>query len=63
MEDIFDKFKLMLKAYYPVFYIQTYEYERTKDKIWGIIDSLKNESHNRNVVIYYSKGEYSSAKL
>ena len=47
MEDIFDKFKLMLKAYYPVFYIQTYEYERTKDKIWGIIDSLKKENHDR----------------
>lgn len=67
MEDIFDKFKLMLKAYYPVFYIQTYEYERTKDKIWGIIDSLKNESHNRNVVIYEwdwvnGMSEYSSKR-
>lgn len=67
MEDIFDKFKLMLKAYYPVFYIQTYEYERTKDKIWGIIDSLKKENHDRTIVVYEwdwvnGMAEYSSER-
>lgn len=52
MEDIFEKFKLMLKAYYPVFYLQTFEYERTKDKIWGVVDSLRKENHHKTVAIY-----------
>ena len=50
--DVFDKLKLMFKAYYPVFYIQTYEYERTKDKLWGIIDSIRKENHNKKVALY-----------
>ena len=41
MNDIFDKLRLMFKAFYPVFYLQTYEYERTKDKLWGIMESIK----------------------
>lgn len=52
MEDIFEKFKLMLKAFYPVFYIQTFEYERTKDKIWGVVDSIRKENHNKKATIY-----------
>ena len=52
MEDIFEKFKLMLKAYYPVFYLQTFEYERTKDKIWGVVDSIRKENHNKTKEVF-----------
>ena len=31
----------MLKAYYPVLYLTSFEYDRTKQKIIGIINSLK----------------------
>lgn len=33
----------MLKAYYPVIYLTSFEYERTKQKIKGIIDILISE--------------------
>lgn len=35
-DSIFDKLKNMLKAYYPVFYLTSYEYDRTKQKLRGI---------------------------
>jgi len=37
---IFDKLHNMLKAYYPVFYITSFEYDRTKQKIRGIAKSF-----------------------
>lgn len=52
MNDIFDKLRLMFKAFYPVFYLQTYEYERTKDKLWGIMESIKKENHDQKIVLY-----------
>ena len=52
MNDIFEKLRLMFKAYYPVFYLQTYEYERTKDKLWGIAESIRKENHDKKIVLY-----------
>lgn len=33
----------MLKAYYPVLYLTSFEYDRTKQKIEGIVNILKSE--------------------
>lgn len=43
MEEIYSKIKDMLKAYYPVLYLTSFEYDRTKQKIEGIINVLKSE--------------------
>lgn len=43
MEAIYGKIKDMLNAYYPVLYLTSFEYERTKQKIYGIINSLRLE--------------------
>ena len=34
----------MLKAYYPVLYLTSFEYDRTRQKIVGIINSLKSDN-------------------
>lgn len=47
MEIIYYKIKNMLKAYYPVLYLTSYEYDRTKQKIVGIINSLKSDNHKQ----------------
>lgn len=44
MNDIYTKLKHMLKAYYPVLYLTSFEYDRTKQKILGIVNSLQSES-------------------
>lgn len=41
----------MLSAYYPVFYLNSFEYDRTKQKIEGIADLLRTD--NKKVRIYY----------
>lgn len=33
----------MLSAYYPVFYLNSFEYDRTKQKIEGIADLLRTD--------------------
>lgn len=38
---IFDKVLFMLEAHYPVLYLTTFEYSRTKQKIFGLIEQLK----------------------
>lgn len=43
MEAIYSKIKDMLKAYYPVLYLTSYEYDRTKQKIEGIVNILRSE--------------------
>lgn len=43
MEAIYGKIKDMLNAYYPVLYLTSFEYDRTKQKIDGIINSLKSD--------------------
>ena len=44
MEAIYLKIKDMLKAYYPVLYLTSYEYDRTKQKIEGIVNILRSEN-------------------
>lgn len=41
--DVFEQIKNMLKAFYPVLYLTTFEYDRTKDKIKGIAKDLKKD--------------------
>lgn len=43
MEDIFQKLILMIRAYYPVLYLYSFEYYRTKQKIKGIVDILRRD--------------------
>ena len=43
MEAVFSKIKDMLKAFYPVLYLTSFEYDRTKQKIEGIINVLRSE--------------------
>ena len=44
MESIYTKIKDMLSAYYPVFYLNSFEYDRTKQKIEGIADLLRTDN-------------------
>lgn len=50
MEAIYSKIKDMLKAYYPVLYLTSYEYDRTKQKIEGIVNILRTK--NKNVRLF-----------
>ena len=43
MEAVYSKIKDMLKAFYPVLYLTSFEYDRTKQKIEGIINVLRSE--------------------
>lgn len=43
MEAVYSKIKDMLKAFYPVLYLTSFEYDRTKQKIEGIINVLRIE--------------------
>ena len=43
MEAVYSKIKDMLKAFYPVLYLTSFEYDRTKQKIEGIINVLRFE--------------------
>lgn len=54
MESIYTKIKDMLSAYYPVFYLNSFEYDRTKQKIEGIADLLRTD--NKKVRIYLCRG-------
>ena len=48
MEDVFQKIILMIRAYYPVLYLHSYEYYRTKQKIKGIVELLRREGKKVN---------------
>lgn len=41
--NVFDQIQNMFKAYYPVLYLTTFEYNRTKDKIKGIAKELQKD--------------------
>ena len=41
----------MIRAYYPVLYLYSYEYDRTKQKIQAIVDLLRNEG--KKVDLYH----------
>lgn len=40
---VFSKVLNMIKAHYPILYLTTFEYGRTKQKICGLLNSLKGE--------------------
>ena len=48
MEDVFQKLILMIRAYYAVLYLHSYEYYRTKQKIKGIVELLRREGKKVN---------------
>lgn len=48
MEDVFQKLILMIRAYYPVLYLHSYEYYRTKQKIKGVVELLRREGKKVN---------------
>ena len=52
MEAIYAKIRDMLKAYYPVLYLTSYEYERTKQKINGIVNVLRNECPSKTIRMF-----------
>ena len=41
--NIYEQIQNMLKAYYPVLYLTTFEYDRTKQKIQSIVKSIGKE--------------------
>lgn len=41
--SVFSKVLNMIEAHYPILYLTTFEYSRTKQKVHGILDSLKGE--------------------
>jgi hypothetical protein len=43
--DTFRQIQDMLKAYYPVLYLTTFEYERTKQKLRGVAKNLNKNYH------------------
>jgi SpoVK/Ycf46/Vps4 family AAA+-type ATPase len=45
MEEIFEKIGQMLRAYYPVLYLTSFEYERTKQKIRGIVNNITTQAN------------------
>lgn len=45
MEEIFEKIGQMLRAYYPVLYLTSFEYERTKQKIRGIVKNIAPQAN------------------
>ena len=45
MDEIFNKIGFMLKAYYPILYLTSYEYARTKQKIQGIVNNISSSAN------------------
>ena len=45
--DTFGQIQDMLKAYYPILYLTTFEYDRTKQKLRGVAKNL-----NKNFQFY-----------
>ena len=41
--NIYEQIQNMLKAYYPVLYITTFEYDRTKQKIRSVAKNIGKE--------------------
>lgn len=49
MEPVFEKMKDMLNAYYPTFYLHSFEYSRTWAKITSIAKAIISEGCNVNL--------------
>ena len=45
MDEIFNKIEALLKAHYPVLYLTSFEYERTKQKVRTAISDVTAHSH------------------
>lgn len=45
MDEIFKKIEALLQAYYPVLYLTSFEYERTKQKVRTAIADVANKHH------------------
>ena len=52
MNVMYTKIKDMLRAYYPVLYLVSFEYERTTQKLIGIINSLRENGKKVNLYIW-----------
>jgi AAA+ superfamily predicted ATPase len=63
--NIFEQISDMLKAYYPILYLNTFEYDRTKQKIRGIIKTEKQDFdvYQWNAVNGMSKHDLSNATI
>lgn len=44
--NIFEQLEYMIKAWYPIIYLTTFEYERISSKIKGIVDKLSQRHYN-----------------
>lgn len=49
MDDLYIKIRDMLRAYYPVIYLVSFEYERTKQKISSIVKTMTEEGKSVNL--------------
>lgn len=45
MDDVFKKIEALLKAFYPVLYLTSFEYERTKQKVRTAIADVSTNNH------------------
>ena len=51
-EDIFKNLSDMLKAYYPIIYLSTFEYDKTKQQVRGLIRhmSIRYQYYEWNII-------------
>jgi AAA+ superfamily predicted ATPase len=63
--DVFEQIQNMLRAYYPVLYLTTFEYFRTKQKLRGTVKNLNKdyEFFEWNSVDGLNKWDYSTSSL
>ena len=45
MDDVFKKIEYLLKSFYPVIYLTSFEYERTKQKVRTAIADVSMHNH------------------
>ena len=45
MDDVFKKIEYLLKSFYPVIYLTSFEYERTKQKVRTAIVDVSTHNH------------------
>lgn len=45
MDEVFKKIEALLRAFYPVLYLTSYEYERTKQKVRTVIADASTNNH------------------
>ena len=45
MEEIFKKIEALLNAFYPVLYLTSFEYERTKQKVRTVVGDITPQNH------------------